>query len=302
MWSRIWPHKAYRHRSSVEQVLHDLFRDVRRTRAFGCSMLITLFGLSWALDTIQETISLKASPLLTTMPIGFAFDSPKSTPPPEGLTLPAAIGNVGLLTNLIRLAAHCEHERLLNTMVSFIRQLMASSLEYAYLAMSLSDELDIRILRGSAYLEIMQKPVVVRRNGDTTLPEEGEVDSEGRLVINAEQRLRILSGYYRLTRAWEDLRGNPPPFDHSPSCGATWHQHGCTQSWLEFWRDKTKSDAVLALGLADVIGRLRQVAKDYDRWGSATYMHHDCRLAARRSILETVKQVEEELPDYFLPE
>jgi hypothetical protein len=48
---------------------------------------------------------------------------------------------------------------------------------------------------------------------------------------------------------------------------------------LEFWKDKTRSDAVLALGLADVLGRLKQVQRDYDRWGSATYMHHDCRMA-----------------------
>lgn len=98
---------------------------------------------------------------------------------------------------------------------------------------------------------------------------------------------------------WERLRTIPPHFDHAPSCGATWHQHGCTQSWLEFWKDKTRSDGVLALGLADVLGRLRQVQKDYDRWGSATYMHHDCRMAARKSIVQVIKNVEDALPDYF---
>lgn len=162
--------------------------------------------------------------------------------------------------------------------------------------MTLADELDLRTLRGVAYLEMMQKAVVVKRSSSV---DEGEVDEDGRLVINSSQQLRLLSGYYRLTKTWEKLRTTPPAFDHSPSCGATWHQHGCTQSWLEFWKEKTRGDAVLSLGLADVLGRLKQVQKDYDRWGSATYMHHDCRLAARRSIMEMIKTVEDGLPEYF---
>jgi hypothetical protein len=208
---------------------------------------------------------------------------------------------------------------------------MSSSLQYAYLAMTLADELDLRSLRGVAYLEVMQKAVIVTRskadsvlkrppqphvqgqpqaaaegsgaNGaptsTTSRAKAGGIDDQGHLIITRSQQLRLLSGYYRLTKTWEHLRMIPPPFDHAISCGATWHQHGCTQSWLEFWKDKTKTDVVLSLGLADVLGRLKQVQKDYDRWGSATYMHHDCRLAARRSILETIKAVEDALPDYF---
>ena len=53
------------------------------------------------------------------------------------------------------------------------------------------------------------------------------------------------------------------------------------------------------LGLADVLGRLRLVQKDLDRWGSATYMHHDCRINAKKAIGDMIKRVEESLPDYF---
>lgn len=67
---------------------------------------------------------------------------------------------------------------------------------------------------------------------------------------------------------------------------------------MEFWKDKTKGEAVMSLGLADVIGRLRQVQKEYDRSGP-TYMAHDCKLAARRSLTECIKKVEDQLPDYF---
>lgn len=211
-------------------------------------------------------------------------------------------------------------------MIGLLRQLMSSSLQYAYLAMTLADELGLKTLRGVAYLEVMHKAVVVKRtkvdviakqqaapqgesvvsvapaannSSGTTGDQEGDIDEKGRLIVNRAQQLRLLSGYYRLTGTWERLRLAPPPFEHAASCSATWHQHGCAQSWLEFWKEKTRSDNVLAMGLADVLGRLRQVQKDYDRWGSATYMHHDCRMAARKSILEVIKSVEDALPDYF---
>ncbi|KAJ6584066.1 hypothetical protein DFH09DRAFT_265999 [Mycena vulgaris] len=281
---------------------------------------------TWSLDAIQEYVNRKPSPILTSIPppnsYTFSPNSPSSSS--QGST---PIESTAQLTRLIRLAQMCNHERLLSTMIQLLRQLMSSSLQYAYLAMTLADELDLRALRGAAYLEVMQKAVVVRRAkvdpitpkpasapaptpvagvaGPSTAADasdetsEGDVDEEGRLVVNRAQQLRLLSGYYRLTGTWERLRTTPPHFDHAPSCGATWHQHGCTQSWLEFWKDKTRSDAVLALGLADVLGRLKQVQRDYDRWGSATYMHHDCRMAAKRSILEVLKTVEDALPDYF---
>ncbi|KAJ8080257.1 hypothetical protein PM082_017087 [Marasmius tenuissimus] len=206
------------------------------------------------------------------------------------------------LTRLFQLAQLCGHEQLLATMISLLRQLMGKSLQYAYLAMTLADDLDLRALRGAAYLEVMQKSTVVKRGTTIADPSEGDLDEDGRLVISPAQQLRLLRGYWHLTHVWERLRVAPPNFVHAPSCGATWHQHGCTQSWVEFWKDKTKGDAVLSLGLADVMNRLRQVQKDYDRWGSATYMHHDCRMAARRSIADLIKRVEDRLPDYFSDE
>jgi hypothetical protein len=187
-------------------------------------------------------------------------------------------------------------------MITLLRQLMSQSIQYAYLAMVLADELNLRSLRGAAYPEVMQKAVVVKRDEEGEGVEgerEGDIDKNGRLVVSRAQQLRLLSGYYRLTSTWEHLRSSPPPFDHAPSCGATWHQHGCTQSWLEFWKEKTRCDSVLALGLADVVGRLRAVGKEFEKWGSATYMHHDCRMTARRCIQEKIRAVEEELPGFF---
>ena len=228
------------------------------------------------------------------------------------------------LTRLVRLAHLCQHEKLMGTMLSLLRQLMSSSVQYAYLAMSLSDELGLRSLRGAAYLEVMQKAVVVKKakidafnplsqasnsissisppsmiQGPSLSGEWGNPDSGKRPTITREQQLRLLTGFYRLTSLWDKLRASPPPFEHSHSCGATWHHQGCTQSWLEFWKEKTRSDSVMNLGSADIIGRLKLLQKDYDRWGSATYMHVDCRSNAKKAIGEIIKRVEDMLPDFF---
>ncbi|KII86668.1 hypothetical protein PLICRDRAFT_43310 [Plicaturopsis crispa FD-325 SS-3] len=260
---------------------------------------------TWALDAIQEYVNRKPSPILASIPVTYTFGSTpavtvsststKGKAKHDGFTLEST----AQLTSLIRLAVMCDHARLLATVINLLRQLMSQSLQYAYLAMTLADELDLRSLRGAAYLEVMQKAVVVRRTPSPNGAAEGDVDADGRLLVSPAQQLRLLSGYYRLTSAWERLRLSPPAFEHAPSCGATWHQHGCTQSWQDFWKEKTRAESVLALGLADVLGRLRAISKEFERWGSATYMHHDCRMAARRGINDTLKRIEDALPDYF---
>ncbi|KAG6844038.1 hypothetical protein H0H87_010362 [Tephrocybe sp. NHM501043] len=292
---------------------------------------------TWALNTIHEYVKRMPSPILAKVPpaqtYGFLSDAETSThrTMPTDATIQST--STEELTKLIRLAQMCNHEPLLTTMISHLKQLMVSSVQYAYLAMTLADELDIPSLRGMAYLEVMQKAVVVRRtktdddlkamttqpttgtdhnpftpsggplSGAVTpmpVPKEGKVvEEDSRPVINRTQQLRLLTGYYRLTGTWERLRMMPPAFEHASSCGATWHQHGCTQSWIEFWKEKTRTDAVLALGLADVVGRLKQVHKEYERWGSAPYMHHDCRSAARKAIVEVIKKIEDGLSDFF---
>ena len=289
---------------------------------------------TWALDAIQVYVNRKPCPILSAIPPPASYTFPAqnaaSTSAVEGGT--AAAANTDQLTRLIRLAQLCGHTALLDTMIDLLTQLMTSSLQYAYLAMTLADELDIRALKGAAYLEIMQKATVVtavrldltkpttsttpagfgvfgafggfgvpNTSTSTLTPTPAPPRKDNRLLITPAQQLRLLSGYYRLTRIWESLRTTPPPFEHAPSCGATWHQHGCNQSWVEFWKDKTRGDVVLGKGLADVLGRLRVIQKDYDRLGSstATYMHHDCRIAARRSIGECIRKIEEALPDLF---
>jgi hypothetical protein len=212
---------------------------------------------------------------------------------------------VAQLTDLVRLAAMCDHRSLLTTLVGQLRTLMTGELRFAYLAMTLADELGLRGLRGSAYHEVMQRSFVVAGTTESSRSyKEGDIDSDDRLVVSRAQQLGLLTGYYRLTGEWERLRSSPLSFTHSPSCGINWpqHQDACGQSWNEFWKDRTRTEAVLAMGLADVVGRLKAISREFDKWGSASYMNHDCRMSARRCIIDKIKSVEETLPDYFAEE
>lgn len=252
---------------------------------------------TWALDAIQEYLERNTSPLFNDNPLIRMF-------PTLNTRSSALLESEGQIARLIRLAQMCSHSRLMDTMIQLLQKLMSGSLHYSYLAMTLADEFNLRDLRGAAYLGVMQTSVFVCPGagiGHTYVEGDIQETSEGpqRLVVSPLQQLRLLSGYHRLSKAWDKLRAVPPQFEHAPSCGATWHQHGCTQSWTDFWKEKTRSEGVLSLGSANVLGRLGIIIKEFDKWGSATYMHHDCKSAARRSIHEKVKQIQQALPDYF---
>ncbi|TFY65388.1 hypothetical protein EVJ58_g1988 [Rhodofomes roseus] len=260
---------------------------------------------SWALDAIVHLVGCEQNNIGLSALIPYDLSrAPQITFTPTGQ----------LFSRLIRLAQACGHPTLLNTMTSLLRRRMRQVVDYAYLAMSLADELDLRKLRGAAYMEILQRgslfpssspapsstPVSTSGQSQDEASVEDEQVRHNELLMSPEQKLRLLSGYYRLTAAWESMRRNPLSFDHAPACGATWHQHGCLQSWLEFWKEKTRCEAILDAGMADVPGRLRAVGKELDRWGSATYMHHDCRQIARKRIDQKAKEIESLLPDYFV--
>ncbi|KAG6332004.1 hypothetical protein ID866_7089 [Astraeus odoratus] len=249
----------------------------------------------WALDAIQKHIEKKPSPLLN-IPLGFPF----STNPPAS----ALRDSKAQISRLIRLAQTCAHQKLLDTMVSLLRQLMSSSLHFSYLAMTLADELNLKELRGHAYMEVLQKSMFLSgRNSDGSAMVEGDIQetAEGRdrLVVSPIQQHRLLAGYYRLSKTWDRLRAVPLAFEHAPSCGANWHQHSCMQSWIEFWKEKTRADVVLSVDAAHVVERLSFILKEFDKWGSATHMHQDCKTMAKRAMQDKIRSVQESLSDFF---
>lgn len=142
---------------------------------------------TWALDAIGDYIGHRPASLFPFNPAGIMTNLISNHVVQE---------HVELLSRLTRLSQMCAHEKLLGTMITTLKEFMASSIRYAYLAMTLADELDLRSLSGAAYLEVMQRVVVVtrpQRTSPTTVgvshdaedePTSSEIaDEEGRLVI-----------------------------------------------------------------------------------------------------------------------
>lgn len=181
-------------------------------------------------------------------------------------------------------------------MVDNLKKLVTSSLESAYIAMTLAEELDLRQLRGLAYYELMDKPVAVLRPGPShSAARLGHLGSKGRLLITPAQHLTLLTGFHALSTHWHShLRLNPPTIMHSPTCGSTWHQHSCSSSWSDFWKEKVKCESVCEKGLADVKGRLRAMGREFERWGVAGFMHAECRETAKGIVRSLVGEMEDE--------
>ncbi|KAF8349524.1 hypothetical protein F5887DRAFT_914454 [Amanita rubescens] len=187
---------------------------------------------------------------------------PVSQPTP---TNPAPLNmTLDQLTRVLRLTQLCHHQRLLDTLNCSIDKWCMPEFATA------------------------PQPIVDKDPPGEDIP-----------VLTLPQRTRLLTGYYRLARTWERIRAVPPEFEHAQACGVTWHQHGCTLSWADFWREKSRSEGVLCLGAADVLGKLKYIQKEYEKFSNTTYMHHECRHQAKKCLLETIKKIEDALPDFF---
>ncbi|KAK2465401.1 hypothetical protein APHAL10511_002755 [Amanita phalloides] len=233
-----------------------------------------------------------------------------NSPKPDGTTPQLSLDmTLNPITRLLRLTQICNHQPLLDTLISILTQLTKSSIRHAFMAMAIADELDIPTLRGISYLEVLHNypidkwsmPALVHtgQNGESASGAQKDSSDDETSVITPSQRMRLLSGYHRLAKTWERLRTTPPEFEHALACGATWHQQGCTLSWMDFWREKSRSEGVLSLSVADVVGKLKYIQREYDRLSGTTYMHLECRRQARNRLTEIIKQIEDSLSEVF---
>ncbi|THH03353.1 hypothetical protein EW145_g6326 [Phellinidium pouzarii] len=206
---------------------------------------------TWACDALQQCVARRPFPLSDSNPVHRAQ-----------------------LTRIIQLAQLCQHERLLQTIVSAMRNLLTTYPTFLTLALSLADELapPIPSLTGAAYFSAL-----LRGPAFWDAPD---------MHLTIHQRLRILTGYHRLTSDWEMIRANAPEFTHAPSCVA-WNHTQCTASWNAFWKEQVASDNVTKLSVADVGGRLKEIVSAIDHWGpwgQTSVMHHECKKEVKRGI------------------
>ncbi|VDC00415.1 unnamed protein product [Peniophora sp. CBMAI 1063] len=260
---------------------------------------------TWALDSIVDALDRKPPPSHSAFTFPLASIA---TPSSATTTSPRLEASNAQIVELVRLAQLCSHKRLLDSMINNLRRAMHLGVQNAYLALKLADELGLHALQGEAYLEVLLRHfpdhIVVlseaHRDCGLVLGDFEDDGSGARLFVSRTQQLRLLAGHYRLVAAWEVLRRDPLKIEHAPACELNWQKSSCSQSWLEFWRDKSSCSAgVLLCAPADVLGRLKAMGREFERLGTTTMMHPECRNCARRAIGERVKDISEGLAGMF---
>ncbi|KAI0700363.1 hypothetical protein C8T65DRAFT_657830 [Cerioporus squamosus] len=220
------------------------------------------------------------------------------------------------MKRLLEVALLCGHEPLRNYVADkWVERIRTRNLRPVH-ALDIADRSRLRRLRGYAYY------VQLLEMGDSFDPgvtEDGEQYARSRLtatatalaganasmdamgtpaVLSREQRQRLLSGHWSLTRLWEQLRVSPPKFQRPDGC--TYHQHGCLQTWATVWRDVGKTETTLRFPPVDVLGRLEAMREQL-------YMHADlscaltpqCKRTALDALKVTMREVQEGLADHF---
>ncbi len=230
------------------------------------------------------------------------------------------------MKRLLEVALLCGHTALRNYVAErWVDRIVARDLRPVH-ALEIADRSGIRRLQGYAYyVQLLE----MGDNFDPGVVEDGRQYSRSRLgtaaaatlavagpngngdngasaaarigtpaTLSREQRQRLLSGHWSLSRLWDTLRTTPPAFQRPDGC--TYHQQGCVSTWRVVWRDVGKSEGTLKHAPGDVLGRLRAMEEQL-------FMHADlscaltpqCKRGALVALKTTIKEAQEGLADHF---
>ena len=213
------------------------------------------------------------------------------------------------LAQITELAALCEQKELLDACITRWKRLLGEGKDVS-LAIDVSEKLGLRGLMGLAYHSMLLKGQEVWEQDD---------------MLSREQRIRLLSGHYKLGKLWERLPNEPPVLNHSTWCtgklsfllphssciltmlgGATIR---CTQSWTLLWKSilDIGHQVPLQIQYADVPGKLilaESVIKALVEGGIPSHGMLDgmsvwCKENAVSVTKERVRSVKEGLADFF---
>lgn len=118
--------------------------------------------------------------------------------------------------------------------------------------------------------------------------------------LNSRQIIRLLSGHLSLANFGERYRRRAPKLECTESCSADAHK-ACTIIWNEQWQVAAGSCRVLALCSADVLGLVAEMSEkisgDRELKEGVT---EACRLAALENLKQSLIDIQEKLPQYFV--
>jgi hypothetical protein len=205
------------------------------------------------------------------------------------------------LVQITEVAVLCEDKPLLDAVRLRWKGLIGKRKDLA-VAINVMGRLGIRDLEGLAYYGMLFEG-------------KGRWDSDPGLT--RDQRIRLLSGFYNLTKASEALTQTPPEFIHHPECFDT---EECKEEWKICWKSITALDLgdesgsmgfsqIVVHDRMDLMGRLMLAvsvmtafeAEDRTSFPDPTpeFVWSDCLRMAWHATIRMSKKTQENLMSFF---
>ncbi|KAI9058248.1 hypothetical protein FKP32DRAFT_1659419 [Trametes sanguinea] len=245
--------------------------------------------MTWALSALHHYYSRPGAfdDVLTTA----ATSNP--SPPTLPHTGPATPGpspaHPPTLVQITELAALCERADLLECAIARWKRLIGEGRDLA-LALNIGERFNLRPVTGLAYHGLMLR---------------GKAQWDAEPALTRAQRVRLLAGYYALTKLWDALPGQPPPLTHGARCTS---QQRCAKAFGTLWRTVLETGTQVLPGLAreDVLGKIMlaesfmkaMVEREIPSQGFLDGMPH-CRESALVATTMRMREIKESLADYF---
>ncbi|KAI0632319.1 hypothetical protein C8Q77DRAFT_1218732 [Trametes polyzona] len=193
------------------------------------------------------------------------------------------------LVQITELAALCERADLLECTVARWKRLIGEGRDLA-LALATGERFNLRPVVGLAYHALMLR---------------GKAYWDAERALTRAQRVRLLAGFYALTKLWEALPGQPPPLTHGARCTS---QQRCTKAFGVLWRTVLETGTQVMPGLAreDLLGKIMlaesvmkaMVEREIPSQGFLDGIPH-CRESALIATTMRMREIKDSLADYF---
>ena len=242
----------------------------RSLEQWALGALNTYYTRSGAFDDVPTTHP-------PTLPLGPLPAHGASTPPLQ----PS-------LTQLTELAALCERFDLLDAAAARWKRLIGEGKDLAQ-AIVVGERFNLRAVLGLAYHAMMLK---------------GKAAWDADAYLSREQRVRLLCGYYALSKFSDALPANPPVFAHGPRCTS---QQRCTKAFGGVWKTILETGTqMISFQREDVLGRvlfaegmMKALAKDEIPSQGIMDGMLQCKETALFAVSMRFREIKDSLADHF---
>ena len=215
--------------------------------------------------------------------------NPPTLPHTGGLAASGSSSHPPTLEQLTELAALCERGDLLEATLTRWKRLIGEGRDLV-LAISVGERFNLRPIVGLAYHALMLR---------------GKTAWDAERALTRAQRVRLLAGYYSLSKLWDVLPTQAPPLTHGARCTS---QQRCAKAWGALWKTTLETGTQVLPGLAreDVLGKVMLaesmmkalVEREIPSQGFLDGMPH-CRESALVATSMRMREIKEGLADCF---